>query len=194
MGNFERVEARRQQPSDPTIRVTPDRPTSYISVGAIRRWFEDISQITFYVDRDESSIALVPEDGEHSYKLKSKSGGASIATKQALRDLGVEVDDISKVHVCPLEKDRDSGYVVADVSDVVEDATDDVHCPECGVRFTEHGVKSHLKTVHGESKKNVDVILQEMDPDDLGEATPDGDDSWKDQYDRADEAEEASSG
>ena len=177
---FERVETRNTHASKPTLRISPDRPSGYLSVGAVREFFDGVDRVAFYVDRDTSRIAIVEDEGESSYSLSSKSGGANVAVMQPLREIGVEQDDLDEAHVCPMEEDDETGYAVVDVKEVVEAATDDTHCPECGERYSEHGIGAHLKT-HDEVD-NPQKLLKEIDPDEIGEPVPDGDDSWREQY------------
>lgn len=185
MSDFERVESKQTQPSDPTLRISPTSASAYLSVGAVRAFFEDVDRVTFYVDPDCSRLAIVPEDGEHSYSLTKKSGsaGAHLATRKPLEELGVDVDDLEQAYSCSLSEDRETGYVVAEVADVVEAETDDVHCPECGKRFDEVGIKQHLSAKHDEI--NPQNLLKQMDPDEIGGTAPEGDDSWRDINERA---------
>jgi len=183
MTGFERVEAKHQQPSAPTLRITATSQAAYLSAGAVRQYFEGVVEVEYHVDSDRLLLAIVPHngDGANAYALGRKhGGGANVYARKPLGQLDVDTDDLDEAHVCPVFEDDDSGFVVADVSSVVEDATDDVHCPECGERYAEQGLKTHLNRTHGEA----DYIgtLEEMDPDEIGEPIPEGDGGRREQY------------
>lgn len=179
---FEPVDTKGKQASSPKLTVSPNTPGAYLHEGALREFFDGVDHVTVLVDRDRSLLAFDPGDGEDAYKLsRSQQGGAQIYLAQALARLDVDPDDLEDSHRCDVRQDSESGYVVADVSSLVEATTDGVHCEECGRRFTEKGVKSHYKKVHDEEWAG--RIAQEADPDDVGESIPEGDDSWQEQYD-----------
>lgn|GEM_PF-6020125 len=184
--SFETVDTKNTHASTCELRISPDSPAAYVTTGAVREHFEDIDRVKLLVDRDRSLIALVPGDGPNSYALSPKDNGRSLTVKKELEKLGVDQENLDDVHGCPISEDDESGHLAADVSSVVEAATDDVHCPECGQRFTESGVKQHLKMTHDETYAG--RILSEADPDDVGGEVPEGDDSWTDKYEERGEA------
>jgi len=179
--SFERVDTKNTHSSEPVLTISPNTSGAYLHEGALREFFDGVEHVTILVDRDRSLLAFEPGDGEDAYTVSRRSeGGAQLALKQALSRLDVGVNDLEKTHRCGIYQDDESGYVVADVSTVVEDATSDVHCPECEKRFAESGLKQHLSMTHDEN--NPQKLLKEADPDTIGDKAPEGDDSWREKY------------
>lgn len=169
---FEDVDGKGTERGPAHLTIRPKKPhQAYLTVGAVREFFSDTDRIRFRVDRDRSLVALVPDEiGEETYSLSRKDGGAVIAVTQTLRALDVAEDRISETHHCSVYQDEERGYVVADLSSVVEDATEDAHCPECGKRFHRNGIQQHLTKSHGDSAY---ATLRDADPDEIGDPLPD---------------------
>jgi hypothetical protein len=147
-------------------------PGGYLTAAAVRDWFNDVETVTLAVDRDHSRLGIQPgPDGPgDAYTLtKSDYDNATIATKTALRNLDVEVDELDDTWRFDLEKD--GRYVVADLRDLVEHLAGVVHCEECGRRFESEGAKkSHYTRTHDDPRG----ALEDTDPDAVGEPFPGG--------------------
>jgi len=188
---FERYEERNRQTDRPAqLIIRPDYGMAYLTVGAVDEYLTRhgsvADSIAYYVDREESTLGIaVGDDGPHAFSVSPKSGGASISIGGTLaKSFDVDTDDIDESWALPIEPaDAESVDIQVDLSGIVEAVTGAVHCPECGQRCeTEAGLTNHIKHTHETNPKQ---LLKEMDPEDIGGAAPDGDDSWQDYSARA---------
>lgn len=139
---------------DPVLKVRSGSQAAYLSSEAIREFFmrgdKKCQQVQFLVDQDRSRLGIEwTKENANTYKLDhSQSGdGAGISIEGVLREgFGVSTDDLSTDYDLRLEKD--GSKVVADITVLVEDATDDVHCPRCSLRVTENGLEQHISKSH----------------------------------------------
>lgn len=186
VANFTEYRKGQQVRGTAALSIYPARDGAYITQAALDEYFRRgggyASQAVLLTDRDTSTLAfdIDPESTLNAYSIshKSQEGGAQLALASTLRNaFDADPEDLEQSFSTPLEKDDETGYIVADLKDLVEQLTDDVHCPECGERYTETGVKTHIKKTH---EGTVADTLESMDPDDIGGEVPEGDDSWKD--------------
>jgi len=170
--DFEPVTNKSTRRGTKQLRLHAGSPGGYLTAAAVREWFDDVETVTLAVDREHSRLGIRPGDGGagDAYSLsKSDWDNANVAVKTALRELGVEVDDLEDDWRFELE--RDGNYVVADLSELVEAETGAVHCETCGERFeTEGGKKTHHTRIHDDQIGS----LEETDPDEVGEPFPGG--------------------
>jgi hypothetical protein len=170
--DFEPVTNKSARRGTKQLRLHTGSPGGYLTAATIREWFDDIDTVTLAVDREHSRLGIsAGGDGPgDAYSLsKSDWDNATVAVKTALRELGVEVDDLERNWRFDLEADGD--YVVADLSKLVGAVTGAVHCEGCGRRFESEGTKkAHFTEIHDDPKE----ALEDTDPDAIGEPFPRG--------------------
>jgi hypothetical protein len=161
------------RPGTTQLRLHAGSRGGYLTAAAVREYFDDVDTVTMAVDRDHSQLGIQPgPDGPGDpYTLtKLDCDAATFAVKNALRDFGIDLDDLEDNWGVELEED--GRYVVADVTNLVEHVVGAVHCGECGQRFkSERAKNSH----YGEAHDDLKEVLEETDPDAVGEPFPKGD-------------------
>lgn len=173
--DFEAVSGKWTRQGTKQLRLHANSPAGYLTAAAVREFFGDVGEVTLAVDREHSRLGIRagPDGPGDTYSLsKSSSDNANVAVKTALRELGVETDDLESNWQFDLQ--ADGPYIVADLSELVEAATGAVHCEECGRRFASKQAKNgHRTRTHGDHAKEV---LESADADTVGEPFPDGGD------------------
>ncbi|UIO98929.1 hypothetical protein Hbl1158_10320 [Halobaculum sp. CBA1158] len=172
--------------------ATADRPVDLriyaggnqatVTAGAVEEYFtrygSPVDEVGYLTNTDKSVIAFDPEgESGDTFTLTISDGSGALAVKGVLaKAFDVDIDDISTKHVLDLETDDETGFVVADLKPVVEDATDDVHCPKCGKRCAgEPAMKNHASRVHDGPQ----ALYKRGELEAEDDVVPDGDDSWK---------------
>jgi len=152
------------------LRIHSKSSSGYLTAAAVREWFDDVDMVTLAVDRDHSRLGIHPgSDGAgDAYTLsKGDYDNATIAVKTALRGFDVDINGLDDNWGFELEED--GRYIVADVTDLVEQVVGAVHCEECGRRFkSERAKNTHYGGTHDDLKEE----LEETDPDAVGEPFP----------------------
>jgi len=182
---FEKVTSRYEHsPSDqPRITIHSGSSTGgYLTKTTVSQYLDGDGYIAYLVDRDYSKLAIEPttETDPNAYTLSTKSGGgAQIAVKSALQELDINRDDLEESWSFTLEYDEDADRLIADLTDLVNAATDAAACEECGRRCkNKDGLQTHYTKTHGRNAK-LRKTLEETDPDEVGRDVPDGDDTYK---------------
>lgn len=170
--DFEPVTNKSTRRGTKQLRLHTGSPGGYLTAAAVREWFDDVGTVTLAVDREHSRLGIRaggngPGD---AYSLsKGDYNYATVAVKTALREVGVEVDDLEDDWRFDLEVGGD--YIVADLSELAEAATGAVHCEECGQRCENERAKdAHYTQIHNDPKD----ALKDTDPDEVGEPFPGG--------------------
>jgi hypothetical protein len=173
--DFEPVTNKSTRPGTQQLRLHAGSTGGYLTAAAVREYFDDVDSVTLAVDRDHSQLGIQPGSDGHGdpYTLtKGDYDNATIAVKTALRDLGVDTEDLDDNWGFELEKD--GCYVVADLTGLVEHAAGAVHCEDCGRRFeSERAKNNHYAETHDDLKE----VLEETDADAVGEPFPAGGES-----------------
>jgi hypothetical protein len=171
--DFTPVTTKSTRPGTKQLRFHAGSSGGYLTAAAVREYFDDVDTVTLAVDRDHSQLGIQPgPDGPGDPYTLSKSDydNATIAVKTALRDLDIDTEDLEDNWGFQLE--TDGRYVVADLTGLVEQVAGAVHCGECGRRFKNQKAKnSH----YGETHDDLKEVLEETDPDAIGEPFPEGD-------------------
>lgn len=114
----------------PTLSVRPNRD-GYITKSADRKYFADVEHVAVYVDGDQGLLALEPIPDRHLDALprdeilalgRESDLGAVVSLKSAFNAMDVPEDrfPVEKSRHYDLERHED--LLVADVSDILEDA------------------------------------------------------------------------
>lgn len=170
-----------------TVFESANQLGGYLNAAAVYTWLDGSDAVGLQADVEYSRLGIDPEPGAETttYTLSGEGAGKSLSLSGALFVFDVTADTLSETHVTALEYDGEHGLVIAELSAAVEDATDAVHCPECGKRCAnEQGLRAHSSKIHDNPRK----ALEDADPDEFGEDVPDGDDSWQDYSNRGESA------
>lgn len=117
----------RQRQSTPKLSVYTTGGGHFNAAAVRQLWDGDVEAFLIGSDAESCEIAFVTADPDHdrSYAFSSDENGdgGDVTIAPALKDIGVEKDDIEETHQFDLEQDGD--VVLADVSALLEESDDD---------------------------------------------------------------------
>lgn len=189
---FDAYNQKNEEASKPAeLRVHPGTNQATVTAGALQQYFTRyggvVDEVTYHTNVEKSILAfdLQAEQGDTFSLIRRESGstGALSVGGIFVKAFGFEPSELDESHAIALEKHEETGYVVADLAPVVEDALDAEHCSECGKRCaTEAALKSHVTKMHD----GVPAKLKDGEYDDVADVdAPEGDDSWQDLNEKA---------
>lgn len=96
---------------------------------AVKQWLADADRVQLYLDTDTNRLAVDPgAEGPDSYKLTEDGAGRYLELRGPLREFGIDHEEIEQSIPLSLERDAESGILIADLTRVfeaIEDSTPD---------------------------------------------------------------------
>lgn len=171
-----------------SLHIRPGGNQAYVTVGAVREYFTQyghvVDEVGYLTNVEESVLAFdLDADAGDVFSFVDSDSGGNLAIRGVLKKaFGIAPDDITETHSIELTTDEETGYVIADLKPVIEDATEAAHCEDCGQRCAhERALKTHRSRMHDGPQ----AMLKDGDLDDIDDDRPEGDDSWQELDEKA---------